>query len=318
MFAVAALAVVASFGANAETTRVLANPNPSVPFDEDLVEIGKLVAAGYKGKTAVITGAASGMGLCTSQTLAAAGATVFMCDIDSVNLMKAAEEISACKCCKKGKVYPVVCDVRVFADAEKAAALAFETTGRIDLLINYAGGNEARILKCFKKFYDMPAEVIDWGLDVNLVGAIYFSRACMPYMVKAKSGVIVCLGSVTGFEGAAAGTMYGVAKSGLYNFVVGAAQAGAPFGVRVFCVAPGPVMTRPGMAGMQTLLGFPSETQEVVDYILYLSRVRSITATTHIIDCGRLALPRQASNAGFLANPADDAAKKAKEAAQKK
>ena len=261
-------------------------------------EITSAIAATFSGKTAVITGAASGMGLCTSKTLVQEGCNVFMCDINEKGVKKAADEINALG---KGKAYAVVADVRKFADAERSAALAMEKTGRIDLLINYAGGNEARCCKSFKPFYEQPVEVIDWGLDVNLKGAVYFSRACMPYMVKAKSGVIVCIGSVTGFEGDGCGSMYGTAKSGLHNFVVGLAKAGSPYGVRAFCVSPGPVLTRPAMAKMTTSLGFASQPQEIVDYVLYMAspKGRSVTGTTHIIDAGRLALPRS-STSGFL------------------
>ena len=261
-------------------------------------EITSAIAATFSGKTAVITGAASGMGLCTSKTLAQEGCNVFMCDINEKGVKKAADEINSLG---KGKAYAVVADVRKFADAERSAALAMEKTGRIDLLINYAGGNEARCCKSFKPFYEQPVEVIDWGLDVNLKGAVYFSRACMPYMVKAKSGVIVCIGSVTGFEGDGCGSMYGTAKSGLHNFVVGLAKAGSPYGVRAFCVSPGPVLTRPAMAKMTTSLGFASQPQEIVDYVLYMAspKGRSVTGTTHIIDAGRLALPRS-STSGFL------------------
>ena len=261
-------------------------------------KVGEAVAALYDGKTAVITGAASGMGLCTSKTLAAAGATVFMCDINAEGVRKAAEEINSLG---KGKAYAVVADVRNFADAERSAALAVEKTGKIDLLVNYAGGNEARCCKSFKPFYEQPIEVIDWGLDVNLRGAVYFSRACMPYMVKAKRGVIVCIGSVTGFEGDGNGAMYGTSKSGLFNFVVGLAKAGAPHGIRAFCVSPGPVLTRPAMAKMQTALGFASQPQEIVDYVLYNASecCPSMTGSNLLIDAGRLCVKR-GSTAGFL------------------
>lgn len=261
-------------------------------------KVGELVAGLYKDKTAVITGAASGMGLCTSKTLAAAGATVFMCDINAEGVKKAADEINALG---QGKVYAVVADVRKFEDAERSAALAMEKTGRIDLLVNYAGGNEARCCKSFKPFYEQPIEVIDWGLDVNLRGAVYFSRACMPYMVKAKRGVIVCIGSVTGFEGDGNGAMYGTSKSGLFNFVVGLAKAGAPHGVRAFCVSPGPVLTRPAMAKMQTALGFASQPQEIVNYVLFNASecCPSVTGSNLLIDAGRLCVKR-GSTAGFL------------------
>ena len=253
-------------------------------------EIGKAVAATFAGKTAAITGAASGMGLCTSRTLAEAGATVFMCDINGEGVRKHADEINSWG---KGKAYAVEMDVRKFADCERSAALAIERTGRIDLVINYAGGNEARCCSSYKPIYEQPQQVIDWGLDTNLKGAVYFSRACMPYMIKAKSGVIVTLGSVTGFEGDANST-YGVTKGGNGRLALSLAKAGAPYGVRAFCVAPGPVLTRPAMAKMKTALGFASEPQEVVDYILYMAspKGRSITGETYVIDAGRLALPR--------------------------
>ena len=260
-------------------------------------EIGKAVAATFAGKSAVITGAASGMGLCTSRTLAEAGATVFMVDINEEGVKKAADEINAWG---KGKAYAVVADVRKFDDAERSAAFAMEKTGRIDLLINYAGGNEARCCSSYKPLYEQPQEVIDWGLDTNLKGSVYFSRACMPYMVKAKSGVIVTLGSVTGFEGDANST-YSITKGGNGRLALSLAKAGAPHGVRAFCVAPGPVLTRPAMAKMKTALGFASEPQEVVDYILYMAspKGRSITGETYVIDAGRLALPR-GNNAAAL------------------
>jgi len=221
-----------------------------------------------------------------------------MVDINAEGVKKAADEINALG---KGKVYPVEADVRKFADAERAAALAVEKTGKIDLLVNFAGGNEARICKSYKPLYEQPVDVIDWGMDVNLKGPLYFSRACMPYMVKAKGGVIVTLGSVTGFEGDACST-YSVTKGGLGNLALSLAKAGAPYGIRAFCVAPGPVLTRPAMAKMQTLLGRASEPQEVVDFILFMASdcCPSITGTTHVIDCGRLAMGRQATTGGFL------------------
>ena len=247
----------------------------------------------FRGRTAVITGAASGMGLCASQKLCAAGANVVMCDINPEALDKAAAEISAKGA---GKAFACVSDVRKFADAERAAALALEETGRLDHLVTFAGGYEPRMCNTPGiPFYEQPIEVIDWGIDVNLKGAVYFARACMPAMVKAGKGAICFLGSVTGFEGDGKGAMYGTAKSGLYNFVKGVAQAGAPHGVRAFCVAPGPVMTRPGMANMKTLLGYQAEPWELVDFILYLSSdcCRAITGSVHVMDCGRLSMKPQ-------------------------
>lgn len=246
----------------------------------------------YKGKVAVVTGAASGMGLCLSRKFASAGGIVVMCDVNAETLEAVAMEINEKG---PGRVYSCVSDVRKFSDAEKAAAIAVEKEGRIDLLVTFAGGYEPRMCNSIKPFYEQPIEVIDWGIDVNLKGAVYFARACMPVMVKAAQGVICCIGSVTGFEGDGNGAMYGTAKSGLFNFVKGIAQAGSPHGVRAFCVTPGPVMTRPGMANMKTLQSHAAEPEELVDFILFLSSsaCRCITGSNHVMDCGRLSLQPQ-------------------------
>ena len=260
--------------------------------------IGRAVAATFAGKTAVISGATSGMGLCSSKTLVAAGANVVMCDINAEGVQKTADAINSDGA--SGKAYAVGMDVRKFGDCERSAALAIEKTGKIDLVINFAGGNEARCRSSYKPIYEQPQEVIDWGLDTNLRGAVYLSRACMPYMVKAKSGVIVTLGSVTGFE-CDANSTYGITKGGLDRLALTLAKAGAPHGIRAFCVAPGPVLTRPAMAKMQTALGFVLEPQELVDFILYLAspKGRAATGATYVLDAGRLVLSRGGSD-GFL------------------
>ncbi len=242
----------------------------------------------FQDRTAVITGAGSGMGLLASQELAKAGANVVMCDINAEAVEGFAKEIREAG----GKATAVVTDVRKFADAQRAAETAVATYGSIDYLLCIAGGNEARCCNSGAPFYEQPIEVIDWGLDVNLKGPVYFARACMPQMVKQGRGVILLTGSVTGFEGDGRGAMYGTAKSGLFNFVKGLAKAGAPHGVRAVCVSPGPVLTRPGMAAMKTLLGRAAEPIEVVDFMLHLcsDQCAFITGTNHVIDGGRLCL----------------------------
>lgn len=256
----------------------------------------KTIELHFENKVAVITGAASGMGLLASKQLAAAGAKVVMCDVNKEALEREADAIASAPetATAGGAAAPCLCDVRRWEDAQAAAALALDRFGRIDLLLCFAGGNEARVCGSPLPFYEQPQEVIDWGLDVNLRGPIYMARACMPAMVAKKSGVICLLGSVTGFEGDGRGAMYGTAKSGLFNFVKGLAISGAPHGVRAFCVSPGPVLTRPGMASMKTLLGRAAEPSEVVDLILYLASENGafVTGTNHVIDGGRLCFPR--------------------------
>lgn len=238
----------------------------------------------FKGKVVVITGAANGIGLKTAQEFIRLGATVIMCDINEISLQKESSRLGKAAVAKAG-------DVRDFGYALSVAAEA-ERRGGADYLVACAGGYEARCCKSMVPFYEQPVEVIDWGLDVNLKGPVYFSRALMPQMVAKRSGVIILLGSVTGFEGDGVGAMYGTAKSGMFNFVKGLAMAGAPHGVRAVCISPGPVLTRADMSLMPTLVGRAAETREIVDVILFMcsDNASFITGTNHIVDGGRLCM----------------------------
>ena len=238
----------------------------------------------FKDKLAVITGAASGMGLSCSKEFVRLGAKVIMCDANGPALEAAASEIGK-------SAIPLVGDVRDFGYAEQVAAEAAKHGGA-DYLVACAGGYEARCLNSLVPFYEQPQEVLDWGIDVNLKGPIYFSRTLMPQMVAKKSGVIVMLGSVTGFEGDGIGAMYGTAKSGLFNFVKGLAMAGAPHGVRALCVTPGPVLTRAAMNNMPTLMGRAAEVEELINVILFMcsDNASFITGTNHVVDGGRLCM----------------------------
>ena len=241
----------------------------------------------FKGKVAVVTGAGSGMGLRASQEFARLGATVVLCDVNAEALSAAVAAIKA----NGGKAIACTGDVRKWDDAMRAATEAGKLGG-CDILVTCAGGNEARCCKSNVPFYEQPQEVVDWGLDVNLKGAVYFARACMPQMVAKKKGVIVCLGSVTGVEGDGVGSMYGTAKSGLFNFVKGLAIAGGPHNVRALCVTPGPVLTRAAMSGMPTALGRAGEVEELVNVILFMCSENAsfITGTNHVVDGGRLCM----------------------------
>lgn len=252
----------------------------------------KTIEIDFGGKVAVVTGAASGMGLLASKDLVAAGAKVMMCDVNKESLEREASTIANSHDSLKtgGAVLAKSCDVRNWDDALGAAAFALDRFGRIDLLFCFAGGYEARMCNSDVPFYEQPREVLDWGIDVNFRGAVYMARSCMPAMVAQGGGVICLLGSVSGFEGNGKGAMYGAAKSALFNFAKSLAVCGAPHGVRAFCVSPGPVLTRPGMASMKTLLGRAAEPSEIVDFALFLASDKGafVTGANYVIDGGRL------------------------------
>lgn len=241
----------------------------------------------FKGRTAMITGGASGMGLLSGKKLAEAGANVVLCDVNRELLETEAAAIRAAG----GSVLPLVVDIRRYAEVEQAEKQAVETFGAVDILLNCAGGMSGRCCNCYKSFEELPIEVIDWGLDVNLRGAIYCCRAVLAGMMKRKRGVIINFGSVTGEEGGGGpGLDYSAEKSAMRGMTKSLAILGAPYNVRSCCVIPGPVLTRPGMAKMKTLLGRAAEPVELVDFILYLcsDKAAFITGSAHVIDGGHL------------------------------
>ena len=212
------------------------------------------------------TGGASGMGLLLGQCYAKEGANVVLADVNRDALNSCVDEIRT----YHKNVIGVQVDVRDYAQVCNVRDEAVEQFGSIDILINCAGGAETRICNAQGEFHETPIEVYDFGLDVNLKGAFYFDHAVMAQMVKQNSGVIIHLGSITGEEGSGNAVAYAASKSALMHGVTKSiALAGEHHNVRCVCIAPGPVLTRPAMANMKTMLGRAAEPQEIVDMIMY-------------------------------------------------
>lgn len=239
----------------------------------------------FQGKTAIITGAASGMGLLTSKCLAQEGANVVMLDINEEALKQCAAEIERDAC---GKVLPIHTNVRKYEEIEQAVTCAHKTFGSIDITVSYAGGWAGRVFREKANFANLSLEALEWGIDVNFRAPLYLAKNVFGYMREQKSGVIINIGSVEGMTGSAAAD-YCAEKSGLIAFTKSMAILGAPYGVRCCMVSPGPVLTRPNMSEMWTLLGRAAEPQEVVDLVLYLcsDRAAFITGSNYEIDGGR-------------------------------
>ena len=253
----------------------------------------------FNGKVALATGAASGMGLLFSQNMAALGANVVMCDVNEEILSEKVNEINAKG---EGRAIGVICDVRDYEAVCAARDKAVEAFGRIDILVNFAGGTAVRMCKVdgtkHPEFPDVPIEVYDWGIDVNLKGPFYFAHAVMKQMREQGCGLIINIGSITGAEGDAYGMDYPTSKAGLmYGLTKSLAQYGSKYGVRAVCVSPGPVLTRANMARMQTLVGRAAEPQEIIDLILFIASDKGqfINGENIMIDGGRAAMKRERS-----------------------
>lgn len=233
----------------------------------------------FSGRTALITGAASGMGFLTSKCLRESGANVVMLDVDEKTLTEKADEISA---------DPLVCDVRSYAEIEKAVSYAKERYGSVDITISYAGGCPSRVLNAGKAFNDLPIDVLDWGVEVNFRAPLYMARAVFNIMRDQKRGVIINIASIDALTGSGAAD-YSAEKSGLYGLTRSIALMGAKDGIRCCCVTPGPVLTRPAMANMRTPMGRAAEVQELVDAVLFLcsDKASYITGENLTVDGGR-------------------------------
>ena len=247
----------------------------------------------FKGQVAISTGAASGMGLLFAQNFAALGGNVVMCDVNEPRLAECVAEINEKD---GGRAIGVICDVRDYTQVCAARDRAVEEFGRIDVMASFAGGSSTRILKVdrekYPEFPDVPIEVFDWGIDVNLKGPFYFAHAVIKQMREQRSGLIINIGSISGFKGCHYDADYPTAKSGLmYGLTKSLMQCGAPYGIRCVCISPGPVLTRAAMAKMQTPMGRAAQPQEIIDLCLYVASEKGafINGENIMIDGGMAA-----------------------------
>ncbi|MBP3369163.1 MAG: SDR family oxidoreductase [Clostridia bacterium] len=250
----------------------------------------------FSGKVAISTGAASGMGALFAQSFASLGGNVVLCDVNRDALDRIVEDINAKD---GGRAIAVTCDVRDYAQVCAARDEAVKKFGRIDIVANFAGGTAVRMQKVDRvahpEFPDVPIEVFDWGIDVNLKGPFYFAHAVLSQMREQKSGLIINIGSITGAEGDGYGMEYPTSKAGLmYGLTKSIAQFGSKYNIRCVCISPGPVLTRAAMAGMKTLLGRAAEPQEIIDLCLFVAsdKGKFINGENIMIDGGRNAMGR--------------------------
>jgi len=182
------------------------------------------------GKTALITGAANGIGLAIAERAAACGARLVLGDVDEKALGCAVERLQQAG----ARVASLRCDVRRTADLEQLTELCRERFGEPDVLFANAG-IEGRLAEPWEI---RDAELLD-VLDVNLVGVFRAMRAVLPAMVARKSGAIVATASVAGLVGAGGLAAYVASKHAVVGLVRSVAISVAKAGVRVNALCPG-------------------------------------------------------------------------------
>lgn len=184
-------------------------------------------------QVAVVTGAASGIGLATAQALAEKGANVVVADIAQEQGEAAAASIRA----TGGKADYALLDVTDKDSIKDFAADMLKRFGRVDILISAAGwSRNTPFLETDDAFWDKI-------INLNFIGPMRLTKALLPQMMERKSGKIVIVSSDAGRVGSLGETVYSGAKAGLIGFTKGLAREGARFNVTVNCVCPGPTDT---------------------------------------------------------------------------
>lgn len=189
----------------------------------------RLSSGRFSGRTAIVTGAASGIGRATASRIAREGGRVVAVDVSAARL----EEFTASL--PEAEIVTVVGDITQQADIDAIVAAAGE---RIDALANVAGVNDD-----FSPAGETTDAVWDRVIAINLTGGFKLLRAVLPAMTAAGRGSVVNVSSEAGIRGNASGNAYTVSKHGVIGLTRSAAFMYGPHGIRVNAVAPGGVAT---------------------------------------------------------------------------
>lgn len=187
-----------------------------------------------EGKTALITGAARGIGKAIALKFAAEGANIAFTDlVIDENGKKTEEEIAALGVKCKG----YASNAADFAETEKVVNQVKEDFGSIDVLVNNAGITKDGLMM------RMSEGQWDAVLNVNLKSAFNFIHACTPVMMKQRAGSIINMSSVVGVHGNAGQANYSASKAGMIGLAKSVAQELGSRGIRANAIAPGFIIT---------------------------------------------------------------------------
>ena len=192
-----------------------------------------------KNNVAAVTGGAGALCGAMCRALAQSGAKVAVLDLCKEPAEALAAEIRT----EGGEAIGVACNVLEKASVENAAQAVLAKFGRVDILINGAGGNKPQAtIDPEHSFFDLPADALRWVFDLNLMGTILSSQVFAKIMAEQKSGVILNISSMNAFRPLTRIPAYSAAKAGVSNFTqwlaVHMAQEYSPK-IRVNAIAPG-------------------------------------------------------------------------------
>ena len=220
-----------------------------------------------KAQVVFITGPAKGMGRAVSLAFAREGASLALVGRDTAAIEPVAVEARAMGV----QAIVIGCDVTSEAQTEAAVAQAVTRFGRVDVLVNVAGGSGP----IGKTGWETTTDEFNEIVELNMTGCFNTMRAVLPGMIERRSGRIVNVGGTFGMRGRAGRMAYSASKWGLRGITKSFALEAGPFGINVNCVAPGmvdgPRFREKVCANMAQKLGITLEeamTRHAADYAL--------------------------------------------------
>lgn len=221
----------------------------------------------FHNKTALVTGAAVGIGRATALELARRGAGLVLLDLNLEKLDALKEELKS----YTDDVLVYSCDVSNEARVNEVIADATAHFGKIDILVN-----NAALWRAHSDFVDTPIDEWKRYLDVNVMGTVYVTRAVLPGMLDLGYGRIVNVASVAGVYGNRTMAHYSATKGALIAFTKALAKEVADRGVRVNAVSPGTVSpsseedvdyTQPSSASYMGRTGSDAENADLICFL---------------------------------------------------
>jgi len=237
------------------------------------------------GKTAIITGAARGIGAAIARTFSKEGANLVLADIDEAALRSLADELGG---------LPIVADISSEEGAASVVDAAVKRFGSLEILVNNAGITRDGII------LRMKAKAFDDVVRVNLRGPFLMSRAAAKQMIKARYGKIINIASVVGLIGNAGQANYSASKGGLIALTMTLAKELGGRGIRANAIAPGFIQTEmtqslpesatAGFLKKVLLGGAAGSPEDVAETALFLASHAAdyITAAVIPVDGGML------------------------------
>ena len=234
------------------------------------------------GKTAVVTGAASGIGLATAQAIAAAGASVVLGDINTAGGEQAASQLKAAGHDAEFVPLDITDDAAIarFRDAVYARA------GTLDILVNVAGWSK------IEAFVNTTPDLWQKLIDLNYMGTLRVTHAFLPQMIARAAGKIVNVASDAGRVGSGGEAVYAGSKGAVIAFTKSLARETARYKLNVNCVCPGPTDT-PLLASIPEkqrdalMRAIPfrrfAQPSEVADAILFFASDRTSYLTGQVL-----------------------------------